>query len=100
MSLINPLALVFAALAIPILLLYLLKPRHREQVVSSTLLWQQVALEREARTPWQHLRVNPLLLLQLATLAVLVFALARPFMLAPASLSNRILVMLDASASM
>ncbi|MCS6774455.1 MAG: VWA domain-containing protein, partial [Thermoflexales bacterium] len=46
------------------------------------------------------LRVNPLLLLQLATLAVLVFALARPFMLAPASLSNRILVMLDASASM
>lgn len=100
MSLLNPLALLLAALAIPVVLLYLLKPRRREQSVSSTLLWQQVALEREGRVPWQRLRVPLLLLLQLATLAVLVFALTRPFVLAPASPSSRILVLLDASASM
>jgi hypothetical protein len=100
MNVINPLALLFALLAVPIVLLYLLRLQRREQPISSTLLWRQVTLDREANTLWQRLRRNLLLLLQLLTLAFLVFALIRPFFYAPATLSGRLVVLLDGSASM
>lgn len=96
----NPIGLTLAALAIPIVLLYLLRLRRREQRVSSTLLWRQTVMDREANTLWQRLRPNILLLLQLLTLAFLVFALTRPYALAPAGLTGRAIVLLDGSASM
>ena len=96
----NPIGLALAALAIPIVLLYLLRLRRREQRVSSTLLWRQTVMDREANTLWQRLRPNVLLLLQLLTLAFLVFALTRPYALAPAGLTGRAIVLLDGSASM
>ncbi|MFO7323547.1 MAG: BatA domain-containing protein, partial [Chloroflexota bacterium] len=79
MSFLTPLALIGGLLAIPILLLYMLRLRRREIPVSSTYLWQQLLLDREANTPWQRLRRNLLLLLQLLILALLVLALARPY---------------------
>ena len=100
MNVINPIALLFALLAVPIVLLYLLRLQRREQHVSSTLLWQQVTLDREANTLWQRLRRNLLLLFQLLTLAFLVFALIRPFFYMPSALSGRLVVLLDGSASM
>ncbi len=100
MNILNPIALVAALLAIPIVLLYLLRLQRREQTVSSTLLWRQVILDREANTLWQRLRRNLLLLLQLLTLAFLVFALTRPYLNLPSTLSGRIVVLLDGSASM
>ncbi|MGQ9814559.1 MAG: VWA domain-containing protein [Candidatus Roseilinea sp.] len=100
MNLLNAPALLFALIAIPILLLYLLRLRRREQTVSSTLLWRQVLLDREANTLWQRLRRNLLLLLQLITLAFLVFALTRPYVDVPGGISGRHIVLLDASASM
>ena len=100
MNVMNPVALLFALLAVPIVLLYLLRLQRREQHVSSTLLWQQVMLDREANTLWQRLRRNLLLLLQLLTLAFLVFALIRPFFYMPSTLSGRLVVLLDGSASM
>ena len=100
MNAINPIALLFALLAVPIVLLYLLRLQRREQHVSSTLLWQQVILDREANTLWQRLRRNLLLVLQLLTLAFLVFALTRPFFYMPSTLSGRLVVLLDGSASM
>ncbi len=100
MNVLNAPALLFALLAIPIVLLYLLRLRRREQTVSSTLLWRQVLLDREANTLWQRLRRNLLLLLQLITLALLVFALSRPYVDAPGGVSGRHIVLLDASASM
>lgn len=96
----NPIGLALALLAIPIVLLYLLRLRRREQRVSSTLLWRQTVMDREANALWQRLRPNILLLLQLLTLAFLVFALTRPYALAPARLTGRAIVLLDASASM
>jgi Ca-activated chloride channel family protein len=100
MDVLNPLAFWFALLAIPIVLLYLLRLRRRAQPVSSTLLWRRAILDREANTLWQRLRRNVLLLLQLATLAFLVFALARPYVSAPGGPSRQVVVLLDASASM
>jgi Ca-activated chloride channel homolog len=100
MSILNPISFLFALLAVPIVLLYLLRLHRREQSVSSTLLWRQVVLDREANTLWQRLRRNLLLLLQLLTLAFLIFALIRPYINTPASLSGRLVVLLDGSASM
>jgi Ca-activated chloride channel homolog len=100
MSLLTPLALIGGLLAIPIILMYMLRLRRREVMVSSTFLWQQVLQDNEANTPWQRLRRNILLLLQLLILAGLVFSLARPFILVPAVSTGQIELLLDASASM
>lgn len=80
--------------------MYMLRLRRREVVVSSTLLWQKLLRDREANAPWQKLRRNLLLLLQLLILAALVLALARPFFPIPSIISGSTVVLLDGSASM
>ncbi|HLF27545.1 MAG TPA: BatA and WFA domain-containing protein [Anaerolineae bacterium] len=100
MSLLAPVALLLGALAIPILILYMLKLRRREAPVSSTLLWQMLLRDRQANAPWQRLKRNLLLLLQLLILAALVVALARPAIQVPTVASGSVVVLLDASASM
>ncbi|MGQ0603493.1 MAG: vWA domain-containing protein, partial [Anaerolineales bacterium] len=100
MSFLTPLFLALAALAAPILILYMLKLRRREVEVSSVMLWQMLLRDREANSPWQRLRRNLLLLLQLLLLALLVIALARPFLSVPTVARGTLIVLLDASASM
>jgi hypothetical protein len=100
MSFITPLFLLLGLLAGPIILLYMLRLRRREVLVSSTLLWQKLLRDREANAPWQKLRRNLLLILQLLILAALVLALARPFFPVPAITSGSVVVLLDGSASM
>ena len=95
-----PVALALSALAIPIILLYMLRLRRTETPISSTFLWQQLVRDREANAPWQRLRFSWLLLLQLLILAALVLALARPFAEVETITSGRIVLLLDASASM
>ena len=68
-----------AALAIPaLLILYFLKLRRRELAVSSTFLWKKSIQDLQVNSPFQKLRRNLLLLLQLILLALLLLALARP----------------------
>jgi hypothetical protein len=100
MGFLAPLALAFAALGIPILIFYMLKLRREERIVSSTMLWQQVLQDREANAPWQKLRRNLLMLLQLLLLFLLVLALARPYSEISRSFQGNVIVLLDASASM
>ena len=100
MNFLNPIAFLFALIALPIILLYLLRLQRREQRVPSTMLWQQALLDREANTLWQRLRPNLLLFLQLATLAFLVFALVRPYINVTGGSTGRSVVLLDGSASM
>ena len=100
MSLLTPFALLLGLLAVPIILMYMLRLRRQEMLVSSTLLWQQLLRDREANAPWQKLRRNWLLMLQLLILAALVLALTRPFLPVPSLVSGNVVVLLDASASM
>jgi hypothetical protein len=93
-------ALLVGAVAVPIILLYMLRLRREEVLVSSTFLWQRVLRDDAANTPWQRLRRNLLLLLQLLILALLVLALARPAITVPATTYGRVVLLLDASASM
>lgn len=99
-SFLTPLALALSVLAIPIIMLYMLRLRRTEMPISSTFLWQQLVRDREANAPWQKLRFNWLLLLQLLILAALVLALARPFTTVKTITTGRIVLLLDASASM
>lgn len=100
MSFLTPLALSLGFVAVPIIILYMLKLRRREVEVSSTLLWQLLMRDREANSPWQRLRRNLLLLLQLLLLVMLVLALARPFLRVPTIATGTVVVLLDGSASM
>jgi hypothetical protein len=100
MNFLTPVFLALAGLAIPIIILYMLRLRRREVVVSSNMLWHRLMQDREANTPWQRLRRNLLLLLQLLILAVLVLALARPYIPVPSVAAGSVALLLDASASM
>ena len=100
MGLLEPAGLLLALLAIPILIFYMLRLRRQEIVVSSSQLWRQVLQDRQANAPWQRLRRNWLLYLQLLVLALLVLALARPFLAGGGRPSGNLVVILDASASM
>jgi Ca-activated chloride channel family protein len=100
MEFLAPSALLLALFSIPIILLYMLKLRRREVPISSTFLWSQVLQDREANTPWQKLKRNLLLLLQLLILALMVLALMRPFVKTEAISDAPLTILLDASPSM
>ncbi|MDE2635136.1 MAG: VWA domain-containing protein [Chloroflexota bacterium] len=100
MSFLAPAAFAALAIAIPILLLYMLRLRRREVLISSTFLWRQVVQDTEANTPWQRLRRNLLLFLQLLILLLLALALARPFIIVPTISAGKVALLVDASASM
>jgi Ca-activated chloride channel family protein len=100
LQLFNPLALGFAVIIPLIILLYLLKPRRQEMMVPSTYLWEQVQKDIEASNPWQRLKKNLLLLLQLLVAALLVMALTRPYLPVAQDSARHLVVVLDCSASM
>ncbi|MEM7797848.1 MAG: BatA and WFA domain-containing protein, partial [Chloroflexota bacterium] len=100
MSFLTPFFLLLALLAVPIIIMYMLRLRRQEIVVSSTFLWEKLVRDREANAPWQRLRRNILLILQLIILALLVFALARPFLRLPSVVNRSVVVLLDGSPSM
>ena len=78
MTLLNPLALAFAALVPLIVVLYLLKLRRQPARVSTLLFWQRVTADHRRRALFQRLRQILSLLLQLLIFGLLLFALARP----------------------
>jgi Ca-activated chloride channel homolog len=99
-GLLAPLALALTPLLGVIVALYLLKVRREDRRVPSTLLWRGLTQDPPADAPWQRLRPTPLLLLQLLALALLIAALARPFLLTDAVVGRNLIVLLDRSASM
>src|SRR5437764_741966 len=100
MNFLAPLGFAFAA-AIPVVVVfYLLKRKRVVKLVSSTLLWQKFLAETQASAPFQKLRKNWLLILQIILLTVAVLALSRPFFKTKAKPAELRVVILDASASM
>src|SRR5437879_7995734 len=87
-----------AGLLLAILATYLLRPRRPARRVSSTFLWLAALNELQAQRPWRRIPPSVLLLLQIAALAAMVAALARPFQLSSESTGLNTIVLLDASA--
>jgi hypothetical protein len=100
MNLANPAALLWIGLAIPIVIFYILKIRLRRVPTSTILFWRQIFEEKQPRSIWQHLRHLLSLLLQIAFLCLLVFALAEPFFHWEVLSARRLVLILDNSASM
>ena len=76
MSLANPAALLWAGLALPVIVFYILKIRLRRISVSTVLFWRQIFEEKKPRSLWQRLRHILSLLIQMLLLLLLVGALA------------------------
>lgn len=83
-----------------VLMLYLLKLRREERLISSTYLWRKMVQDMEANSPWQRLRRNLLLLLQLLFLGFLIFSIARPYIKTSGYNSQTAVLIVDVSASM
>ena len=100
MQFLSPLALVFL-LTIPVIILfYLLKQKKQQQMVSSTLLWQKALADTISQTPWQKLRRNLLLFIQLLLALLLVLALTRPFLERDQQAGASFILLVDTSTSM
>lgn len=101
MSLLSPWSLL---LILPlggiIVLLYLLKLKRKERVVSSVMLWRDAVADIQANAPFQKLKKSLLLLLQIIALLAVIGAIARPYIRTQSGQGNRIVVILDSSASM
>jgi hypothetical protein len=90
-----------AAVFVPLLLLlYFLKLKRREQIVSSTLLWKRAVQDLQVNAPFQRIRHNILLLLQLLMLLAILLALAGPILSLVAGPGRRYVLLIDRSASM
>src|SRR3954471_24689958 len=93
--------LIAAAVAVPALLvLYFLKLRRRELAVSSTLLWKKAIQDLQVNAPFQKLRRNLLLILQMALLLALCLALTRPVTFFKPGAGKTTVILIDRSASM
>ena len=100
MAFATPLALALLLLSLPLVVMYLLRPRPDRVVVSSNFLWRNIAQDLEANAPWQKLRRNIFLLLQLLILTLLVLAMARPMWKTNAYINGDVVLILDTSTSM
>ncbi len=101
MSFLAPLTFIASAIiGGAIVAMYFLKLRREERTVSSTFLWQRMVRDVEANAPWQRLRPNWLLFLQLLLLLLLGLALARPFFMTEGITGRNLVLIIDRSASM
>lgn len=90
-----------ALLGVPmIIILYLLKQRHTDYSISSLYLWQNAVQDLEANAPWQKLRKNILMFLQILAIILLALILAEPFIKTGKNQDEKVLLVMDCSFSM
>ncbi len=101
-NLANPTALAGLALIIPVILLYLLKPKPKHIMFPSTMFLLFVERHKRFSSFLQKFIRDPLLLFQIIIIAILVFTIASPFItsldIVRGKESN--VIVIDASASM
>ncbi|MBX7244786.1 MAG: VWA domain-containing protein [Candidatus Sumerlaeaceae bacterium] len=100
MQFLAPFGFAFAAALPVIVTFYLLKLRRSRQDVSCTMLWRRAAEDLHANAPFQKLRRNLLLLLQLIIAALMVLGLARPYLNLATGRAKAAVLLIDKSASM
>jgi VWA domain-containing protein/aerotolerance regulator-like protein len=100
MSLLTPAALALGITLPIVVIFYLLKVRRHDEEVSSTFLWNDLIRDLAAHEPLQRLKWNLLLLLQLLGLALITFAVARPFSAQVGQKPVQAVLLVDGSASM
>lgn len=100
MSFLFPAAWWLAGLALPVIAFYLLKTRQRRKAASTLIFWNQIKPKVENSPLWRKLRRWFSLFVQLLILALIVCALARPAFDWEKRNAQRVVAILDPSASM
>lgn len=100
MRLFSPWALGFLSFIPLVILMYILKQKFEEREISSIYLWHQVLKDIEVNTPWQKLKKNLLLFLQLLFITLLVFALSDPFVYIKGGMYSNLVIVIDNTGSM
>lgn len=83
-----------------IILLYLLKQKAEDHPFSSLFLWREAYKNIEASTPWERLKNNLLMYLQILTVLLLIGALMAPYLKNSGNDAANCILVVDASASM
>jgi len=99
MKLFSPWALWFLSFMPLVVLMYILKQKFEEQQIGSIYLWQQVLKDIEVNTPWQKLKKNLLLLLQLLCILLLVFALSDPYIFTGGGMYSNLVIVQNTRAA-
>ncbi|WP_394839365.1 VWA domain-containing protein [Pendulispora rubella] len=94
------LAAIFGIAGAAVVGLYVLRLRRRTVAIPFSPLWQRILKDKDATTLFSRLKRLLSLLLQLALLALLVFALGDPRAAATLVKGRTLVVLVDASASM
>lgn len=92
--------LLFLAAVPVIVILYLLKPKGKDRLISSNLLWQKLLKNEQSRTFFEKFVHNILMYLQILIVALLTTALMTPFFLVEGKGGGREILLLDTSGSM
>ena len=95
----NPSSLMLFAIILPIILLYLLKPKPRPFEIPSLMLLLPDMRKMNLRSLFKTLVRDPLLLIQLITISLLILSLANPYFSGNVR-SQHTVIVLDSSASM
>src|SRR5262245_34376561 len=94
-------AYIAAAIAVPsLIILYFLKLRRRDLEISTTLLWKKAIQDLQANAPFQKLRRNLLLFLQLLVLTGIILALGQPHIKGQNIVGSKHVILIDRSGSM
>jgi hypothetical protein len=92
--------LAFLALVPIIILLYFLKQNVKKKDFSAIMLWREAYRTTEASKPWEKLRNNILLILQIITILLFILALMGPWLSSLGKEQTLAVLVLDNSASM
>ena len=84
----------------PVIMLYILKRKYKEEIISSSLLWKEVYKNTRANTPWEKFKKNILLLLQIIIILSVILALMSPFISIGGRSYKNVIIVIDNTASM
>lgn len=100
MSFAYPWFFLFLAMIPIVIIMYMLKEKLKEKEISSTFLWENALKDVEVNKPWQKLKNNLLLIIQLIIIALLVLAAANPLLKLNGKNVQNAIIILDNSGSM
>lgn len=91
----------FFLILIPVVIfLYFLKQNAKEQQFSSNLLWSEIYKNIEAKKPFEKLKNNILMYLQILIILIFTFAMMAPIIKNAGKAGDNIILLIDNSASM
>lgn len=100
MSFVRLWPLLFSLSIAGVILLYMLKQKRKNEDVPSLALWREVFRDVKAKTPWEKLRKNILMFLQILILILLIFSFLEPLTLFGGREFRNLILVFDTTGSM